>query len=527
MDHRITQAAAPLTNRAQLERLSEPWALNRTFAIICTMVLAVLLGSWTASGDFQNIILLAVAAGVVMIIVFVQDYWWAPPLIITAASFGTTALGIPMGGMEMGVVILAFTLPVKVAMKTLRKVQPEMSPGVFFWALLGYVAVHAIVIYFYNKIDGTPVLKNIVKWYYVALTPLVLYGLLIRYCRPHTVRPTVSAIFFTTLFTVGVSIIALVKGFSSTPFTDLKISVGWLDANGALGILRSTAPILFIGTLAFWPAVRPGPGKMLLAFAFFISALGTLVSGGRLSLAVCISAGLFFAVIRRRLWLAIPFVVITMVTSAVITAAPDLLYSMPESIQRALAPLNFSGQKTEIQQALDGSDEWHSNLRNRSIDYWMQDTGSFWVGHGYKTWDSSIDMNGDIDPAERERLLEVAIEMGLTENMFSSITNIFGLTGLILYGGFLISLAWSLMKACRATPYGSDARALCEFSLVSLLATLVFCAYMGSVPNLTLVYWGLGLLAARPYIAGNKPVKKARAQEPLPDFVPKSLRPVG
>jgi hypothetical protein len=76
--------AAPLTTRARIERISEPWALNRSFAIAGTLVLAMILGSWVASGEFENLILVGVWFAAVMIIVFVQDYWWSPPLISLA-----------------------------------------------------------------------------------------------------------------------------------------------------------------------------------------------------------------------------------------------------------------------------------------------------------------------------------------------------------------------------------------------------------------------------------------------------------
>ncbi len=98
-------------------------------------------------------------------------------------------------------------------------------------------------------------------------------------------------------------------------------------------------------------------------------------------------------------------------------------------VQRALTPFNFSSQQTEIQASLGGSDDWHCTLRDESIPYWMADTGSFFVGHGFKAWDQSLndeyDDGGDIMDFDRQK--QLAIEMGATENMFSSVTNIFGL----------------------------------------------------------------------------------------------------
>jgi len=511
---------------ARIERISEPWALNRSFAIAITMALAMILGSWAASGEIEYIVLLAVWFAAVMIIVFVRDYWWSPALIITAFSLSTSAMGIPLSGMELAVIIISLVFPVKIAMKTLRKAEPEMHPGVFYWALIAFVAVHAVVIIFYNKIEGTPILKNIAKAYYTALAPLVLYGLLIRYCHTRTVRPTIIALFITTFFVVCACICTALLGLGLDPLTSLHITVGWLDARGAPAILRISGPYLFIASLAFWPTSRGGFGRFVFILGILLGAFGTLVSGGRLCVALCIAAGLFFAFVRGKFWVAIPFIVVTVITSALITAQPDLLYKFPETVQRAVAPLNLSQEQTEVQQGLGVSDDWHHDLRVRSLDYWGEDTNSFWLGHGYKSWDPSINLNDPDGPIDQDHVEQLAIEMGLTENMFSSVTNIFGATGLLLYACFLGHVGWLLFKGCRRAPVGSDARALCEFSLINLLGAVTFAPFMGGVPALNLIFWQLGILAARPYLASPAPAKSPEPAATLPNFIPKSLRPV-
>jgi hypothetical protein len=515
--------AVPLTTYAQIERMSEPWALNRTLAIIVTLVLAVVMGVWAANGEVENIILLVVLFGSVMIIVFVEDYWWSPALVIAALGFTTSAAGFPMSGMEIGVVILALTFPVKLAMKTLRKAEPELSAGIFYWALLGFIVAHAAVILLYNKIEGVPSLKNIVRSYYNCLTPLVYYGLLIRYCHPRTIRPTVIAIFFVTLFVVTAAMCSQLLGVYVESLTSLQINLAWLDAQGVQGVLRMSGPALFIGGLAFWPNVRPGWGRVVVTFGSLVGILGTLISGGRLSTVTCLAAGMFFAFVRGKIWVAIPCVLVAALVSGAITAIPELNYHLPETIQRSLGPLNFSEQKTEIQSTTEGSDDWHRDLRNQSLDYWLMDTTSFWIGHGFKSWDQSLgNLRDTANQVDREHMAELAIEMGITENMFSAITNIFGMTGLVLYGLFLGGVAWTLYKVCRIAPVGTDARALCEYSLINLLAQLVFCAFDGGVPGSYLFYWIVGILAARSYLAEKKPAAAAEVKE-VPAFARPAL----
>ena len=515
---------AAIATRAHLERLSEPWSLNRSFAIAITLILAMFVGSWVATGQFELLILVGVWFAAVMIIVFVRDYWWAPALVITAGCFGTAVLGFNMSGLDIGVVILLLTFPVKLAMKTLRKAEPELDPGVLFWMLIGYVTVHAVIILFYSRIEGVE-LKNIIKHYYGVLVPLVFYGLLIRYCAPRTVKPTVYLLFTVTLLTICASIVTMLFGLDLEPLSNLRITIDWLSQEGADGILRG-APVLLIGSLAFWPAIRSANGRLLLSAAILISAYGVVFSGGRIPLASCLLAGVFFAFTRRKLWLMVPFICVTLILAAVVTTIPNLLYSLPVTVQRGLTPLNFSEDKSTAEQQTEGSDEWHKELRDRSFDYWMADTNSFYFGHGFKAWDDSLtNVDEDLDPGDHERRVRAAIETGGTENMFSQVTNVFGAVGMALYLLFYLNLAWRLWSAIKACPANSAERALCEFSFVSIALGLLFMPMAGGVSGTATIYWTLGLLAARPYIAAGIPVKKALAQ-PLPSFIPKSLRPL-
>jgi hypothetical protein len=93
------------------------------------------------------------------------------------------------------------------------------------------------------------------------------------------------------------------------------------------------------------------------------------------------------------------------------------------------------------------------------------------------------------------------------------------MTGLVLYGAFLIHLCWTLYRGCRLAPVGTEARALCELSLVNLLPWVVLAPYMGNTPSFALLYWLLGVLAARPYLAQEKPARAAATPTPeIPAF---------
>ena len=419
-----------------------------------------------------------------------------------------------MTGLEVGVVILFLTFPVKMAMKTLRPVVPALSLGLLYWLLLAFVALHCVIIIFYSKIEGVQ-LKNIVKAYYQTITPLVFYGLLLRYCEPRTVKPTAMAIFFTTL---GVSVVSMPIIFLNLPFdvlTSLKISVDWTNSSGAAGLFRSTGLLMITGALAWWPAGRTISAKLILAGTILLAAIGTLLSGGRASLVQCLVAAFLFSVLRKKIWIAALFALFVGCVSLFISANPRVLYVFPDAIHRTLLPLDLSSEGTEIKDVNEGSDRWHHDLLVRSLDYWLADGTSILVGHGFKSWDDSNNTDPDYW-ANPEVAIVTAIEMGNTENAFSAITNIFGSVGLVLYMLFLFHLAWRLWTAMRASPFGSPARALCEFSLVYLVLYFLFIPWLGSAPRFNLIYWSLGLLAARQFL--NSPAAASPAPRPAFDL---------
>jgi hypothetical protein len=495
-------AVNPAATHDQLVRLSEPWSVTRSIAIVATLIFAMVLAHLATTGQYAALVLVAVWVIATATIVFVRDHWWSPAILITALSLKTYALGFALTGLEIGMVILALTFPIKKAMKTLWPVSPKLPAGAIFWTLLGYFCLHAVIILIYSKIDNAPQPKNIIKAYYGAIAPLILYAMMLRFCKPRTVVQTGAILLGIYIVTSIIALIVAATGFELPYVQDLKLQVDFLNGEVSLIFLRGTGPAMFVWAIAFWPVARVDAYKVILAIAIALGAVGTLFGGGRATLGVCFLAAAFFAVARRKYWLAIPVVLILLIASAAVTTVPGFVDSLPTNIQRTLALLNFSENKNEIQSSLQGSDEWHQQLRSESIPYWMQDTVSFWVGHGFKSWDDSIVLmsaegGGN---ADLETVKQFAIEMGITENMFSAITNIFGLVGLLLYAAFLIQLTFRTWKARGICPPGSAERAFCEFSFVQVVTMVLMAPFAGGVPNISLLFCTFGVLAARNYI---------------------------
>lgn len=67
-----------LLTRQQMQRIEEPWFLNKVVAIGGGFLLAIVLAYFCAMGDIESLILAAVWITSIAIIVFVRSYWWSP-----------------------------------------------------------------------------------------------------------------------------------------------------------------------------------------------------------------------------------------------------------------------------------------------------------------------------------------------------------------------------------------------------------------------------------------------------------------
>jgi hypothetical protein len=466
--------------------------------IACCAVAAIYLGTLIGGSEMDELLMIGIALGMLSVLGFVGDYWWAPLLLISALTFRTNFLGFMMTGVDIGIVVLAVLLPLKIAIRRLRLAQPAIPLGRVFWALTAYLIVHAVVIILYSKFDGVP-LKNIIKAYYAVISPLVFYVLLIRYCRPSTVKPVAKWMFGMYAFVVAVSIPVILTGVRIPLIGSRHFMFDWTAADDAALAVRGYSPLLLAAAVAFWPASRSFLMKCLLLLGSVIAVLAALISAGRVTTIMCLAELVMFCFLRRKPWLMMPAVAVLAILSFAISANPNALYALPDSAHRALTPFNFSEHRTDIQNGAEVSNRWHEELRSESIPYWTSDLNSFFFGHGFKAWDESLDIpefTRYYDDAKR-----LAIQMGRTENAFNSITNVFGLVGLLLYGWLGFHLIVELRRARKVVPPSSFARALCDFSLVSVITFILFAPIAGGPPGINIIYWLLGILAARPMLA--------------------------
>jgi hypothetical protein len=474
-------------------------ALGKPVAPVVVLFIGLVTAAYlgTLIGGSETTTLLSIALGLlcVGVLAFVGNYWWAPLVLISALTFRTNFLGFMMTGIDIGVVVLAVLLPLKLAVRRLSPVEPPLKLGLTFQLLFAFVVTHAVVIVLYNKFQGVP-LKNIVKAYYSVLAPLAFCWLLVRYCKPRTVRPVAFWTLATYTFVLAVSIPVIWFDLYLPLLNSRHFLFDWTYSGVAIGTGRSYGPILLAGMVAIWPAVRSPFGKAAVGIALLIAMLGSLVSASRVVISVCLVEIAVFCLLRRRFWVIAPLIVTVAVTTATISNNPDVLYAVPTTIHRTLTPFNLSSHHTSIQNSTELSNEWHEDLRRESLTYWTSDLGAFVVGHGFKAWDESLS-NDPGFTRYYEDAKRLAVQMGRPENAVNSITNIFGLAGLLLYVAFLWQLYRRLIRQWRTLQSATYAKSICEFSIVTLVAYVLFSAWAGNIPGTNLIYFLLGLLVSR------------------------------
>lgn len=472
-----------------------PGNLAPIIAMLCGVVIAFYFGTLIGGSDTTELLLIGLALLCVGVLAFVGDYWWAPLVLISALTFRTNFLGFIMTGMDIGIVALAVLLPLKMAIRRLRPIEPSLKIGLSFKLLLSFIAIHAVVIVLYSKFHGVP-LKNIIKSYYSVLTPLIFYGLLVRYCKPRTMKPVTIWTFAIYAFVVAVSIPVIWLGVVLPFFYSRHFLFDWTHAAVAVGAVRAYSPLLLAAMIAVFPAARSPIAKIAVILVFGLSLCGTLVSSSRVAILLCLGEILIFCILRRKLWLLAPLVVLVAITIMVISNNPNLLYQLPVPMHRALTPFNVSSHHTSVQSDAELSDRWHADLERESFSYWTSDLWAFLVGHGFKAWDESLGSDAEFT-RYYEDAKKMAVQMGRPENMLNGISNIFGLTGIVLFACLFWHLFSELRMACRAVPIGSYERALCEFSIVTLVVAVLASPWAGAIPGINLTYYAFGLLAAR------------------------------
>lgn len=495
------------------ETVETPGRLSAIVGGVGGLILSVLYGLLIGGTDLQTVAILSLLLVFTFLLVVAGEFWWALLVIATACGVNTSEFGFKMSGFELGFVVVVVSYLIRVTLRAMTKFRPATGLGVPFWALFLYLIIHSALMITYHRYEDPSSIKNIMRGCYSVLAPLGFFLLLGHYCNPRTVKPVTLAFLIVTSLITIVAIPIWLFGIDLDRRMELPFSLMWLSPLGAAGMLKSGAVLANFG-IAFLLTARTTPRRWLMLGLIGLAFVGSAASGGRLAFAsVFLVVALYLAL--KRQWNACAACAAGLVLLILIsTKSPEFVSSLPITAQRALSPLNLGD--SDIKRRDETSNQWHRELREDSFDYWTESWVTFLFGHGYGGWDYSLsgdeNWNRDFEYAKK-----IAVQMGHTENAFSSITNIFGLTGLLLYGWFGCTVFRETWRARKLAQRRSFEEAMCDVSLVYMTSFTLLLPFAGGAPGSELLYWQLGLLAARPLLgkAENKELIGAPKPRPL------------
>ena len=471
---------------------------------------AFMAGNLIAEGNYLTVCLAVAAVFIILGVIVIRDYWWLPIFFISVVGMSTTATGFRMEGTDLMGLIAFLCLIVMMGMHQLKPKNTESALGVFFFLLLLYAGLHALLYGVDNYFNGDTQFKNIVKRYYAIVVPLILVWCMDRYARAKSLKWAILTIIILTTFFSIVAIFIKLFNYSIPGISGGTLSFSWAAYMEVEGYLRwAILPILLL-TLCMIPFKNGNESRENLIYlgCFVILFVASFFGGGRVVLImILVFVGVWLAVRKKWKQFLMGGWILAMGCLALLflghTVDTKKLQVMPESlhnVQRAISIFLPADEVNDEEVMTEGSNRWHEDLVMKSWERTNEDCRSFILGHGFKGWDDSIDALKFAYGEAYYDAVNMAVNLGQSETMLFSILPIFGWVGVLLIYAFTITLMVRTLKIRKYCPEGSMARCLCEYSFCLMFVTLVVSPIGGAIPSYNMIFWLLGFIAAEPYI---------------------------
>jgi hypothetical protein len=167
--------------------------------------------------------------------------------------------------------------------------------------------------------------------------------------------------------------------------------------------------------------------KILLMLSF----IGAILSGGRVTIFLSTLFVLIFLFKKQRFSIALLMLFgffILLVSVKVVSDVDSRL--VPQSVQRALAPLSFLGFE-KASQSIESSSKWRDELRQLSYNDWLQSSRTVLFGrsvYAFTETDRTIELREGYFG-----VMNVSLRRGSTHNIVTDLLVPFGLVGLLMY----------------------------------------------------------------------------------------------
>ena len=433
-----------------------PWLSKFFIWLICfaTIISAPFLGSAIVEENYFGILLVV---GLVLGLLYLHklhQYTWQISLIFITFGFVYAPLGFKISSDNISLSLIAALFMVMWWKKNLganaclRQDFFFLTTRAIIITLLVYGTTH-----FYWHMQNPPdpsnySWKNSIKTYLQYYGPfwIILYSIFFPQSISLGQNPckTICRILLLTL-TVVVSLRLYVHLVPNGPFI---IGVGNEGASVLLpGInlweephtLRwlSIFTVLLVGSILTSTGNRFSIStKLSMLFLIILGFFGACLSGGRMSIVLCLLIGGFLLFYRRKYKVLVFCVLLTGSFLSIVNIFPQMVFNdhMPRMVKRSLSlvVLDRVATEDEARISINASSEWRKELFLLALDDWQSSDRNFWFGRDVYAYDErdiiAIEAVGGNSAA-----LESSLRRGSTHTLLSNLLVIYGLSGCILY----------------------------------------------------------------------------------------------
>jgi len=496
-----------------IDRFAHP-NLKIPSAIGCALGMAVGLGMWAGSGDFDKLKYVAAAAVVAVFILFFLRFTWVVGILICFLGFMQIGFGFTMGELEISLALAALVF----AVTWWRKERSDRPPVFEQWSFalfttfmilwLAYVAGHTVFNILAPYRPQELALKNMLKTVEAWVGPFLLMAYFGRRPGPlivkHDFAKTIAWCMLVGLvLNIAIRIYQFATGqIRADDPTDPSLGgdflvIPGLDLVPGTFILRSLPPtsILFCGAMIAtqWFKKQTHGTKRLFYLVLFLSVIGATISGGRATLAFVLVLFLVLLVVMRQIGLLLLSLGACACLVAGVNMVPSLVKKSPTWVRRSLNVVLIEKDE-EVAGDIESSSDWRYALFTRALDEWRSDPRIFWFGRATYSYGLEDYIAASIQ-GEQEATIESSLRRGATHNMVTDLLVIFGLIGLVLYTCLYFSLLFFLWKLYRSSEIDEMARALALVLFVSLGFNFVYGVVGGANFPVTMAWLYVILMA--------------------------------
>lgn len=509
-----------------------------TPVVICVgLLFSIALGYAAGSGNFSQVG--KVGAGILLIAfaVSLRTYTWQIALFLCFTDFLYAPFGFSIATADASLALAALYLGVTWWQK--QKVDPiplvkELrfkSLNLFLLLWLFYVAGHFLFNCWAPYRPQEFAFKNLAKTYVVFAAPLLIaFYFMNRPPRLH-IREDFPArvaklLLFGLLVNIVVQIYGLIAGTLTSDYTSTSGVEGSIMRIPVLLAYENFYALrmlpVFGGAIATaylysdWMRHQSAGIKLLFVWVLVFSFFGAILSGGRAAVLFMFIQVFAILYLKRRFALILTTAGILFLISVLANVFADQLQHAPFVVSRSL---NWALLKKDSNAAgsIEGSTDWRERLFSRAVDEWRSDSRIFWFGrasYSYGIQDQvALTLEGE------DAKIASSLRRGATHNLITDHLILFGVVGLILYCGMIVSLGLFLWRIYRAPEVRETIRAL---ALICFLIHSFYFVYglLGGATFSSTLAWLIVLLFTALY--------RFREEEPEPvvtaPFRPARLR---